>query len=46
MAVPWLAASMTMWLSFFWPYLVVGIELLVLTLTLPQGLPLSFQRLG
>lgn len=33
-------------LSFSWPYLVMGIEFLVLTLALPQGLPLGLQRLG
>lgn len=29
-----------------WAHLVVGVELLVLALALPQGLPLGLQRLG
>lgn len=33
-------------LTWLQAHLVVGIELLVLTLALPQGLPLGFQRLG
>lgn len=33
-------------LTWLQTHLVVGIELLVLTLALPQGLPLGLQRLG